>query len=118
MSADKKYHTFTEANFAANVLSSDEPVLVDFWANWCPPCRALSPTIDALAEKFDGNAKVGKVDVDANPELARQFAVNSIPTLIYFQDGSEVERVTGLVPESQLSEKLSKLIEGRSAAPG
>ena len=89
---------FTEANFEAEVMSSDQPVLVDFWAEWCMPCRALAPMIDDLATSFAGKAKVGKVDTDANRELALKFQINSIPTVVVIKDGEVVHRAQGISP--------------------
>lgn len=83
--------------------------LVDFWAEWCGPCRALAPTLDRLASDFDGRAKVAKVDVDANPDLASRFGVQSIPTLVFLKDGEEIERVVGNVAYSQLTDTLNRL---------
>lgn len=83
--------------------------LVDFWAPWCGPCRALAPSLERLATDFAGRAKVAKVDVDSNPDLAGRFGVRSIPTLVFFRDGREVERVVGNVPYAQLQATLTRL---------
>src|SRR5262245_66395050 len=80
-------HVFTDANFDAEVLGSDQPVLVDFWAQWCPPCRALSPTIDALADQLAGRVKVGKVNTDENQGIAAKYGITSIPTVMVVRDG-------------------------------
>ena len=88
----------TKENFAQEVLQSDKPVLIDFWASWCGPCRMLAPTIEKLGEEFEGKAVVGKVDVDENQNLAGKFGVMSIPTVIVFKNGKEVARKVGVQP--------------------
>lgn len=107
--ADAKYVTLTDANFNDNVVNSDKPVLVDFWATWCGPCRAIAPTIEQVASEFDGRAVVGKVDVDENPDVAMQYGVRSIPTLLFFKDGQVVDQLIGAVPKKVLAEKLEAL---------
>ena len=87
---------FTDANFDTEVLGADQPVLVDFWAEWCGPCKALGPVIDELATDYDGKVRVGKVDTDANREVSVRFSVSAIPTVILFDDGEIVEKVIGL----------------------
>ena len=109
MAEDKKYVTLTEANFKAEVLESDKPVLVDFWAGWCGPCRIIAPTIEELAAEFEGKAKIGKVDVDEQQKLAEQFGVRSIPTLLFFNKGKVVEQVVGVASKPDLAEKLKNL---------
>ncbi len=101
--------TLDADNFEREVLKSDQPVLVDFWAEWCPPCKAISPVIEEIATEFEGVAKVGKVDVDENKSLAQQYAIGSIPTLLFFRDGEVVDRVQGVVPKSELTGKLTAL---------
>lgn len=93
-------------NFEAEVLSADKPVLVDFWATWCMPCRMLAPTVEELAEELEGKAIVGKVNVDEENELARRYRVASIPTLIVFENGAEVRRSVGLVGKEDILEML------------
>ena len=109
MAEDKKYVTLTEANFKSEVLESDQPVLVDFWAGWCGPCRIIAPTIEELAAEFEGKAKIGKVDVDEQQKLAEQFGVRSIPTLLFFNKGKVVEQVVGVASKPDLAEKLKNL---------
>lgn len=102
--------TVTKSNFQSEVLESKTPVLVDFWATWCAPCRAVAPILDELALKYKGKFTVGKVNVDEHPELAAQFGVLNIPTLIFFKGGEEVDRAVGVQPKSQLEAKIQKLI--------
>lgn len=97
----------TDANFAELVLKSEKPVLVDFWAAWCGPCRMIAPTIDELALENAETAIVGKLDVDANPNISIQYGVRSIPTLLIFKNGEMVDRVVGIVAKNVLQEKLS-----------
>lgn len=101
--------TFTDSNFSDEVLDSDQLVLVDFWAEWCGPCRAIAPTIEELADEFEGRAKIGKVDVDENPQTAMQYNVRSIPTLLFFKDGDVVEQMVGAASKKALAQKLEQL---------
>lgn len=101
------YVTLTDGNFEQEVVNSDKPVLVDFWAAWCGPCRAIAPVIEELAGEFDGKAVIGKLDVDNNPETAAQFGVRSIPTLLVFKNGEVVDQVIGAVPKSVLTDKIN-----------
>ena len=97
----------TDSNFE-ETIKKNKLVLVDFWANWCGPCRALAPTIEELAKEYNGKALVGKLDVDENPATAERFQVFSIPTMILFKDGTETERLVGLCPKSRISDTLNK----------
>ncbi len=96
-------------NFHEEILKHDGAALVDFWADWCGPCHAIAPSIDAIAAETRGRSKVGKVDVEANPRLAEAHGVRSIPTLIFFRDGVEVDRIVGAVSKGAIQEKLEEL---------
>lgn len=106
--AGDKVLEFTDANFATEVLKATEPVLVDFWATWCAPCKALTPVIDDLAAEFDGKVKIGKVNVDENPETPGTYGVRGIPTLVLFKGGKVVDQLVGAVPKSQLQDLIKK----------
>jgi len=97
---------FSDSSFDSDVLQSDQPVLVDFWATWCGPCRMIAPAVDSVATKFAGKAKVGKLDVDHNQQTAARFQVRGIPTLLLFKDGQVVDQVVGAVPEDKLAEMI------------
>lgn len=98
--------TFTDANFDSEVVNSTTPVLVDFWAEWCGPCRTVAPAIDALAEEYSGRVKVGKVDVDNNGNTAARFQIRSIPSLLVFKGGQVVDSRLGAVGKSELQKML------------
>ncbi|MEO8231979.1 MAG: thioredoxin [Ignavibacteriota bacterium] len=102
--------SFTDVNFAAEVLQSDKPVLVDFWAVWCGPCKMIAPFVEELAVELEGKAKVGKLDVDNNQETAIKYGVRSIPTVLIFKDGNVVDTIIGAVPKVQLKQKLEAAI--------
>jgi thioredoxin 1 len=101
---------FSDAGFQSDVINSDQPVLVDFWAPWCGPCKLLTPTIEALATSFAGKARVGKVNIDNNPEVASSLGISSIPTVILFKGGQIVDRFVGVTPLSKLSAAIDKQI--------
>ncbi len=98
--------TLNKDNFTSEVLESDKPVLVDFWAEWCGPCRMLAPVVEEIAEEFDGSVKVGKVNIDEEPELANKYRVEFIPTLIVFRNGKPESTSTGYVPKEKIKEML------------
>ncbi len=102
----------TDANFETEVLGSDVPVMVDFSADWCGPCQALHPIIEAIAPEFDGQIKIGAVDIDVSRETPTKYQVMAVPTLIFFRDGIPVDKFTGLLGKSELKKKLEALIEG------
>lgn len=108
--ASEKVLTLTDANFEAEVLQAGIPVLVDFWATWCAPCKAIAPVIDAIADEYDGKIKVGKVNVDDNPGTPGKYGVRGIPTVILFKDGKVVDQVVGAVPKTQLEALLKKAL--------
>jgi thioredoxin 1 len=101
-------HEFTDANFQSDVLSSAVPVLVDFWAPWCGPCKALTPTIESLANKYVGKVKIGKLNTDNNQQTAINYRIESIPTMIVFKGGQPVDRMMGLVPEARIADMLNR----------
>lgn len=100
--------TITDNNFEAEVLNSSLPVLVDFWASWCGPCRMLGPVIEEVAREQEGKVKVGKVNVDENPELASRFGIRSIPTLILFKNGTPVDQAMGYMPKEKVLAFIGK----------
>ena len=102
----------TDSSFEQDVLQSDKPVLVDFWAVWCAPCRALTPTIEALAEKYQGTARVVKINVDENPAVTNRYGIRGMPTLILFKEGREEERVLGAVSRDVLARMMAKHTDG------
>ncbi len=106
--AGKNVITLTTSNFETEVTHSDKPVLVDFWATWCGPCRAVAPIVEQLATEYDGKAKIGKIDVDAEGDLARKYGISSIPTIMVFKGGEVVEQVLGARPKNQIAAMLDK----------
>jgi len=102
--------TFTDDNFTNEVLQSDKPVLVDFWAVWCGPCKMIAPIVEELAAEYEGKAKIGKLDVDNNQESAIKYGVRSIPTLLIFKDGKVLDTIIGAVPKVHIKQKLESTL--------
>ena len=113
--ATKAVHELTDTNFQSEVLDSDKPVLVDFWAEWCQPCRMLGPTIDQLATEYEGKAKVGKVDTDSNREVSVKYGIQAIPTVLLFKGGQVQKKFVGLTPKEQFKNALDQLVSASSA---
>lgn len=99
-----------DATFKSEVLESTVPVIVDFWATWCAPCRAIAPALEELATQYKGKAKIAKVDIDTNQEVAQRFGIRSIPTLLVFKGGKVVEQIVGAVPKTKLEAALQKAL--------
>lgn len=106
-----KPFTFTDSNFDTEALQSDIPVIVDFWAAWCGPCRMIAPIIEDLSEEYEGKVKVGKLDVDENQQTAIRYGVRSIPTVLFIKNGEVKDSIIGAVPKSVFVEKIQKLLE-------
>lgn len=107
MEATLMANVFTDANFNEEVINSDVPVLVDFYADWCGPCKMIAPIVEQLSGEFEGKAKIGKLDVDANGVTAQNYRVMSIPTLLIFKGGEVVDTIVGAVPKNQIEAKLN-----------
>lgn len=106
--ASDKIATLTKDNFKAEVLDSTVPVLVDFWAEWCGPCKMIAPVLDELADELDEAAKIGKVNIDDSQDLATEYGIRAIPTLLVFRDGQVAEQIVGLRSKKELKESLTK----------
>ena len=107
MASDKTIE-ITDSNFDSEVLQSDKPVLVDFWAEWCMPCRMLAPTIDELADEYEGKVKVGKLDTDANRDVSMKYGISAIPTIILFKNGEVEKKFVGMTPKSEFASALDE----------
>jgi thioredoxin 1 len=112
--ASENMVTITDGNFEAEVLKSSTPVLIDFWAQWCAPCRAIGPVVEALAKEYAGKVKVGKVNIDENPKTPTSYDVRSIPTLLLFMDGKVLGQIVGAVPRPKIEELVKKALEKKA----
>ncbi len=108
-----KATTFTDDSFENDVINAEKPVLVDFWAEWCGPCRMVGPIVDELAGEYEGKVKIGKVDVDNNPETATKYGIRSIPSLLIFKNGEPVDQIMGAVPKNQIKKQLDAQLNGQ-----
>jgi len=109
MASDNVFHV-TDSEFENKVVQNDTPCLVDFWAPWCGPCKAIGPVIDELADKYNGKVQIAKMNVDDNPATPGKFGIRAIPTLILFKDGEVVDQITGAVGKAQLEDLINKAI--------
>lgn len=103
-------HEFTDSNFESMVLKSDKPVLVDFWAEWCGPCRMIAPIVEEISKEYEGKAVVGKVDVDSNPEISAKYGIRNIPTVLFFKNGEVADKQVGAAPKSVFAQKIDALL--------
>lgn len=110
MADEKMILHVTDDSFETDILKADKPVLIDFWATWCGPCRALGPIIEEIADRFKDQVKVGKINIDDNPKVTAQYGVMSIPTLLLFKEGKPLDRLVGLVPRERLEEFIKKAL--------
>lgn len=110
MASSEQVKEFTDQNFDQEVLKSSQPVLVDFWAEWCMPCRMLAPTIEKIAKEYDGKVKVGKVDTDANRDTSMKYSISAIPTVILFKGGQVAQKFVGLRQERDFKEAIDKTL--------
>lgn len=110
MAETASYVTLTDENFEVEVLKSEVPVVVDFWAAWCGPCRLMNPIIDALAVAFEGKAKLTKINIDDYSGVADQYQIMGVPTLLFFKDGNLVARTEGVIPQEEIAEKINELM--------
>lgn len=110
MAEATKYVTLTDDNFESEVLQSDVPVVVDFWAAWCGPCKLMNPIMDNLADEFDGKAKLAKINIDDFDELANQYHIMGVPTLLFFKDGNLVERTEGVMAQAAIADKINGML--------
>ncbi|MFL2804299.1 MAG: thioredoxin [Dehalococcoidia bacterium] len=100
----------TDENFQQEVLNSDTPVLVDFWADWCQPCKMIAPVVEQIAEEYDGKVKIGKLDVDSNQQTSQAMGIRGIPALIIFNNGKPVDQIIGVVPKSIIQKKIDEVL--------
>lgn len=108
--ASENMVTITDSNFDSEVLKSEQPVLIDFWAQWCAPCRAIGPVVEALAKDYSGKVKVGKINIDENPRTPTQYDVRSIPTLLVFKGGKVIGQIVGAVPRPKIEDLIKKAL--------
>ncbi len=102
-------YKFTDANFESEVLGSELPVMVDFYADWCAPCKMMAPIVKEMAEKYDGRVKIGKLNVDENPKISEKYMVMSIPTFLFFKGGEKLNSVSGAIPKGELDAAIQQL---------
>ena len=101
---------FTDQNFDADVIGSDTPVLVDFWAEWCAPCKMIAPTVEALAKEYEGQVRIGKLNIDENPSVPSRFGIRGIPTLMLFKKGEVAEQIVGVKPKADLKAAIDRAL--------